>query len=140
MIDSSKVRQAFRSKILSGASPLFAKADCAWESRIFAPQGKVLWLRETLLPVNGQAATDADECLHAIMQYDIFAPHASGSEIAEAKRVALAELFEPTGASGGLIAGSGVSIAVYEVSPLKSAPDDVWDGYPLHIKFRAYQG
>jgi len=138
MIDNSKIRLAFRAKFLSGTSPLFSEGDCAFEGQSFDPQGKTLWLRETLLPVNGDAATDSDERLLAIMQYDLFTPHSTGTETLDAKLKDLADLFEP---SEEFPAYSGVVCAVDSVDPTKLDTDNPpWDSKGIRITFRAYNG
>ena len=141
MIDSNAVRKAFRARILTTAK-LFDKDACAWESRAFNPEGKTIWYRETLLPVSGAAVTDSDECLQAIMQYDVFVKHASGTETAEAQQKAIADLFEPTNAENGngIIQGTGIVIAVYEVTPKRLPDDGLWDGFAVMVKFKAYNG
>ncbi len=137
MIDHSKVRSAFRSRIV-GEGKLFAQADVAFEGRAFNPKGKTLWLRETLIPVNGRMESENQERMLAMMQYDVFVPHGSGTETLEAKVKAIADLFEP---STDFPSYDGVSCVVDSVDPVQLSDDDkVWLGKGLRITFRAYNG
>ena len=134
MIDAKKIRLLIRDPLLTAA--IIDPADIAWEGRKFNPKGKVVWIRETLLPSSELPIAQNTPEFAGIMVYDVFMPSATGTEEIEDFATQIGNIWSPD--NDPLDDGS-IKAVITSVQRQQIQQDGKWQFIPVHIAFNAYE-
>lgn len=150
MLDRDVMRRLLRDRLLVAGNDIPTKDRINWENRKFTPPpvrspndtalSESTWLRESLLWGTERLAANNLLELYSVVQYDVFVPQGTGTEIAERTASVIADKFEV----GVTLtpADESVTLVVERTETKKgmesSAGEQVWFQVPVAVTFRAY--
>lgn len=139
MLDRAKIRRTMRTQLKTVEGVPDFGTRCHWENRDFTPPDPttkdVMWLKETLIPINERMQANNTIVFDGMMVYDLYVPRGRGTALVDKLAKAIGDKFKP---ATSLVDACKLHIRRSETGTGHSDETKVWYVLSVIITITAY--